>query len=87
LPNCAPPFARSHRRRSYTSYAATHKEVKRLKPGRGAAGILIPPDGARAFVACSPDNYIVIIDLKSLEVTGRLDVGEEPDGMTWSVMR
>jgi YVTN family beta-propeller protein len=43
------------------------------------------PDGARAFVACSPDNNIAVIDLKTLEVVGRLEVGQEPDGMAWSV--
>lgn len=67
--------------------AATRKEVKRIKLGRGAAGILIEPAGARAFVACSPDNHVAVIDLRSLEVTGKVDVGEEPDGLAWSVLR
>lgn len=67
--------------------AATHKEIKRIAVGHGAAGIQMQPDGSRAFVACSPDNYIVVIDLKSLEVAGRLEVGLEPDGLAWSVMR
>ena len=66
--------------------ASTRKEVKRIKVGRGAAGILMQPDGTRAFVACSPDNYIDVIDLKSLEVVGKIDAGEEPDGLAWSVM-
>src|SRR5262249_30603430 len=35
--------------------AATRKEVKRLPLGHGAAGILMQPDGSRAYVACSPD--------------------------------
>ena len=63
----------------------THKEVKRLKPGRGAAGILMDPIGLRAFVACSPDNYIAVIDLNTLEVTGKLEVGGVPDGLAWAV--
>lgn len=63
----------------------SRKEIKRIKLGSGAAGILIQPDGARAFVACSPENYIAIVDLKTLEVTGKLDVGGEPDGMAWAV--
>ena len=65
--------------------AHTHKELKRLKLGKGSAGILMQPDGARAFVACSPDNNIAVIDLKTLEVVSRLEVGQEPDGMAWSV--
>jgi len=67
--------------------AGTHKEIKRIKLGRGSAGILIQPDGMRAFVACSPDNYVAVIDLKSLEVTSHIEVGPEPDGLAWAVTR
>ena len=65
--------------------AVTRKERKRLKIGRGAAGILMQPDGIRAFVACTPDDYIAIVDLKSLEVTGHIDAGKQPDGLAWAV--
>jgi YVTN family beta-propeller protein len=64
---------------------ATQTEVKRLQIGRGSGGILVQPDGGRAFVACSGDNYVAIIDLKSLTVTGQLKVGGNPDGMAWAV--
>ena len=61
------------------------KELKKLKLGRGAAGILMDPDGSRAFVACSADNYIAVIDLKTLEIINRLEVGGVPDGLAWAV--
>ena len=64
--------------------SATRREVKRVKLGRGAAGIQMDPDGSRAFVACSPDNYVAVVDLKSLTVTGRIDAGPEPDGLAWA---
>jgi YVTN family beta-propeller protein len=67
--------------------AANRKERKRLKIGTGAAGILMQPDGARAFVACTPDDYIAIVDLKSLEVTGHLDAGKQPDGLAWAIRK
>jgi DNA-binding beta-propeller fold protein YncE len=63
----------------------TRKEVKRLKIGHGAAGILMDPQGSRAFVACSADNYVAIVDLHTLEVTGHFDVGGNPDGLAWAV--
>ncbi len=63
----------------------SQKEVKKLKLGRGAAGILMDPNGSRVFVACSADNYIAVIDLKTLEVTNRLEVGGVPDGLAWAV--
>jgi DNA-binding beta-propeller fold protein YncE len=67
--------------------AATRREVKRVKIGRGAAGIQMQPDGARAFIACTPDDYVAIVDLKTLEVTGHIEAGKEPDGLAWAVRR
>lgn len=63
---------------------ATRKEWKRIEIGRGAAGILIQPDNKRAFVACTPDNYVAVIDLNTWEVKGKLDVGKNPDGLAWA---
>jgi YVTN family beta-propeller protein len=63
---------------------ASRKDVKRVKLGRGAAGILLQPDGSRAFVACTPDDYVAVVDLKSLEVTGHISAGRQPDGMAWA---
>ena len=61
------------------------REVKKIKLGRGAAGILMDTDGMRVFVACSADNNIAVIDLKTLEVTARLEVGGNPDGLAWAI--
>lgn len=65
----------------------SRKEIRRLKLGNGAAGILMDAEGSRAFVACSADDYIAIVDLKTLEVTGKLDVGGNPDGLAWAVSK
>jgi len=65
--------------------AHLRKETKRISLGHGVAGILIPPDGARAFVAVSRDNYIAVVDLSTLAVTGRIETGNGPDGMAWAV--
>lgn len=67
--------------------AKTHAERKRVKIAHGAAGILMQPDGSRAYVACTPDNYVAVIDLKSLEVVGHIDAGPGPDGLAWAVQR
>ena len=65
--------------------ASSRKEIKRLKLGKGAAGILMDADGSRAFVACSADNNIAVINLKTLEVINHLDVGGTPDGLAWAI--
>lgn len=64
--------------------ASTRSEYKRVAIGHGAAGILMEPGGNRAFVACTPDNYVVVIDLKKFEKTGQIDAGGEPDGLAWA---
>ena len=62
---------------------ASRKQIKRLPLGRAPEGILMQPDGARAFVAAAGDNYIAIVDLKTLVVTGKIEPGRGPDGMAW----
>jgi DNA-binding beta-propeller fold protein YncE len=64
--------------------AATHKEVKRLANVHGSGGIQMQPDGARAYVACGRDGYVAVIDLKTLEMVGHVDVAG-PDGLAWAV--
>lgn len=67
--------------------AATHKEIKRLAIGHGSGGVLIQPDGARAYVAFSPDNFVAVIDLNTLSVVGKIIAGGNPDGLAWAVTR
>jgi YVTN family beta-propeller protein len=63
--------------------SSSRRELKRIRLGHGAAGILVPPGGGHAYVACSPDDYVAVIDLKTLEVVGHIDTGREPDGLAW----
>jgi YVTN family beta-propeller protein len=67
--------------------AASRKEFKRVKIGHGAAGIQMQPDGARAYIACTPDNYVAVLDLKTFTVVGHIEAGGEPDGLAWAVRR
>jgi YVTN family beta-propeller protein len=65
----------------------TRKQVKRITIGHGSGGVLIPPDGERAFVACSADAYVAVIDLKTLSVTGHIEAGGNPDGLAWAAQK
>lgn len=67
--------------------AQTRKQVVRMTLGHGAAGILMQPGGSRAYVACSPDNYVAVINLSTLKVIGRVYPGRGPDGMAWAVRK
>ncbi len=56
---------------------------RRIPLGKQVEGVLITPDGGRAFVAVNGDNQIAVVDLKTWQVTKRLSVGTGPDGMAW----
>jgi YVTN family beta-propeller protein len=61
----------------------TGAERKRINLGHSIAGILITPDGSRAYVAATSDNNVAIVTLKTLMVEGRIHAGKGPDGMAW----
>jgi YVTN family beta-propeller protein len=63
--------------------AATRKEIKQLHLGGGAAGIVVVPDGSRAYLAVSGKDKVAAVDLKSLEVMGYVSTGKQPDGLAW----
>ena len=68
--------------------AATRKEVKRIDMGAGAtmmAGILMDPNGARAYVSVGSLNHVSVIDLKTLTMAGQIESGPGPDGLAWAV--
>ena len=63
---------------------ASRKEIKRVSLGKACAGILMDPDGSRAFVGCTAANYVAVVDMNTLTVKNHLDVGGGPDGLTWA---
>jgi DNA-binding beta-propeller fold protein YncE len=61
---------------------ATRKEVKQVTTGGGVGGLLMQPDGSRAYG--SSREGVVAIDLKTMSVVGKIDVGPNPDGLAWA---
>jgi YVTN family beta-propeller protein len=66
---------------------ASRKDIKHLNVGRGVAGTLVSPDGSRVYMAATNDNWVAVVDLKSLEVLSRISTGTGPDGMDWTTSR
>ncbi|HEY4212435.1 MAG TPA: YncE family protein [Steroidobacteraceae bacterium] len=62
----------------------THKIVKTLDLGGGAAGILISPKGDVAYVAVSGGGKVAVVDLKTFEVRGQISPLGQPDGLAWA---
>jgi DNA-binding beta-propeller fold protein YncE len=63
----------------------SHGEVMRVNVGHGAAGILMDTQVNRAFIGCTADDYVAVLDLKTLKVTDHIDVGGRPDGLAWAI--
>jgi YVTN family beta-propeller protein len=64
--------------------AASHHVIKRLVTGHDSGGVLVQPDGKRAYESCAGDNYVVVLDLKTLQVVGHIHAGDGPDGLAWA---
>jgi YVTN family beta-propeller protein len=62
---------------------ASRKTVKHVTAGRGVTGLLVAPDGSKAYAAATTENWVAVIDLKTLEVSGKIATGTGPDGMDW----
>jgi YVTN family beta-propeller protein len=63
--------------------APGRKVVKRVALGKNPEGILMPPDGGRAYVAVNGDNFVAAVDLRTWTVTKKIEAGRGPDGMAW----
>jgi YVTN family beta-propeller protein len=63
--------------------AKSRQQVKRIPIGHTPEGILVEPDGRRAFIAVAGDNHVAVVDLDSLTVTSQFETGRGPDGMAW----
>ena len=67
----------------------TRQEIKRFGDlGSGLHCVLIAPDGSRAYVSgghgeAGSGGTAAVIDLKTLELAGRIVIGDDPDGMAW----
>lgn len=64
--------------------AGTDTRVFRKKFGASPApvGLLIAPDGQRAWVAATHADVVVVLDLETLRVADAWTTGKEPDGLS-----
>jgi len=62
---------------------ASRQLIQKIRVGHGLAGLLIDADGSHAYAAATSDNFVAVLDLQRLEVTGHIPTGRGPDGMDW----
>ena len=63
--------------------AASRQLIKQITTEGGPSGILMAPDGKRAFIACSSAGVVQVLDLEQLTITGSVATGNQPDGMAF----
>jgi YVTN family beta-propeller protein len=63
--------------------APARKVIKHVPLGNSPAGILLPSDGGRAYVAVTGSNFVAVVDFKTWTVTKKIEAGNGPDGMAW----
>jgi YVTN family beta-propeller protein len=63
--------------------APARKVIAHIPVGKSPEGILMPPAGGMAYVAVNGDNFVAVIDLKTWQVTKKIQTGIGPDGMAW----
>ncbi len=61
--------------------AKTRKVARKVKLGKSVEGILVAPDGKKAFVAVSGEGKVDVLDLGNWEVVGAIGGIEDADGM------
>jgi YVTN family beta-propeller protein len=63
--------------------ATSRQVIRKIDTEASPEGILIAPDGTRAFIACSAAGKVAVLDLDTLTFTGFVATGKDPDGMAW----
>jgi len=41
--------------------------------------------GIRRTCPIAEDGFVAVVDMKTLEVVGKVDAGANPDGLAWAV--
>lgn len=57
------------------------RAAARIEVGGSQSNISFTPDGTRAFVTVTSKNEVAVIDLATLDVTGRIATGAQPMGI------
>jgi YVTN family beta-propeller protein len=63
--------------------AKTRKVARKVKLGKSVEGILVAPDGKKAFVAVSGEGKVDVVDLGTWEVVGTISGIDDADGMAF----
>ena len=63
--------------------AKSHELLNTISVGGNPGGIVFSDDGSKAYVASAAESAVYVVDTRTLEVSGKVDVGRGPDGITY----
>ena len=71
---------------------ASRKEIRRIRPSgsfpfQNPIGLVIEPEGQRAFFSDTRGDRVLVIDLVALTLVDGIPVGKEPDGLAYAPAR
>jgi DNA-binding beta-propeller fold protein YncE len=64
--------------------AATKEMIKSVEMAEEPSGILMAPDGQRAFVACAGAKKVQVMELTTFSITHEIETGNVPDGLAYA---
>jgi DNA-binding beta-propeller fold protein YncE len=64
--------------------AATKEMIKSVEMADGPSGILMAPDGHRAYVACANAKKVQVMELTTFTITHEIETGNVPDGLAYA---
>lgn len=64
--------------------AATKEMIKSVEMAAEPSGILMSPDGKRAFVACAGAKKVQVMELSTFSITNDIETGNVPDGLAYA---
>jgi YVTN family beta-propeller protein len=71
---------------------SSRKEIRRIRAGgslpfQNPIGLVIEPEGQRAFFSDTRGDRVLVIDLVALTLVDEIPVGKEPDGLDYAPVR
>jgi DNA-binding beta-propeller fold protein YncE len=63
--------------------AANGKVISEIGPGLGMCSVAVVPASNRGFISQSKDNSVVVFDLKTYAILGKIPVGDDPGNLIY----
>jgi YVTN family beta-propeller protein len=67
--------------------AAARVPFKRIVLPGNSEGVVVAPDGTRAYATLNARGSVAVIDVGTMTMTGEIQTGAGPDGLAWAAIK